>query len=137
LLPRVGDRFLSPEVRDQEGHCIGPALIHTSRERVIGLENGWQRRFKLVASLEYQGSAIVVHEQVMAEDFDPRDPGRPPLPFRTSDSDRVIFLTARGGMRSVGTPLFERATRAQGSIQLPLDEAEGGRRRAAPQRPRE
>jgi hypothetical protein len=138
LLPVVGDEVRNPEVRNREGRCLGPALVHLSREHRAGLANGWERVFRLAASMEYRGGSIIVHEQVTAEDRDPRDPGRPARPFRTTDGDRVIQLE-RGGMRSEGIPLFDRTIRARGSTQLPVAESEenggqsgSGRERAAP-----
>jgi len=122
ILPVVGDQLMSPEVRDREGHCLGPNQVWLSREQTVGLENGWERRFRLAASMEFRGGAIIIHEQVTAEDSDPRDPGRPARLFRTTDSDRVVTLR-RGGMRSSGLPLFERAVRAHGSTQLPIAES--------------
>lgn len=122
LLPVRGDALQSPEVRTRDGHCLGPAQVYLSRERTVPLENGWERTFRLAASMEYRGGVIIVHEQVTAEDADPRDPGRPARQFRTTDADRVLFLE-RGGIRSQGLPLFERAVRAHGSTQLPIAEA--------------
>lgn len=121
LMPMVGDRLLNPEVRTPDGRCLGPATVHLQREHVVGIANGWERVFRLAASMEYRGGSIIVHEQVTAEDRDPRDPGRPPRLFRTTDADRVIRLE-RGGMRSTGIPLFERTIRAHGSTQLPIGE---------------
>ncbi len=122
LLPMVGDRLLSPEVRSDDGDCLGPALVDLQREATMPIANGWERVFRLAASMEYLGSSIVIHEQVTAEDRDPRDPGQPARPFRTTDSDRIIVVD-RGGMRSNGIPLFERTLRAQGSTQLPIASA--------------
>lgn len=122
ILPMVGDRLLSPEVHSPEGECLGPALVDLQREATVPIANGWERVFRLAASMEYVGGSIVVHEQVTAEDRDPRDPGRPPRPFRTTDSDRIIVVQ-RGGMRSSGIPLFERTIRAHGSTQLPIASA--------------
>lgn len=122
LMPMVGDRLLSPEIRSADGRCLGPAAVHLQREHVTQLANGWERVFRLAASMEYRGGSIIVHEQVTAEDRDPRDPGRPPRAFRTTDADRIIQLERRGGMRSNGIPLFERTIRAQGSTQLPVAE---------------
>jgi hypothetical protein len=127
LMPVVGNEILNPEVRTADGSsCIGPALVYTEREAVVGLENGWERVFRLAASMEYDGGAIIIHEQVVAEDRDPRDPGRPPVVFRTTDHDRYLFVT-RGQMRSRGVPLFERAVRASGSLQLPIASARENR----------
>ena len=123
VLPVVGDQLMSPELRTREGQCLGPAQIYLSREQTVALENGWERTFQLAASMEYRGGAIIVHEQVVAEDRDPRDPGRPARLFRTTDADRVVHLR-RGGMRSEGIPLFERAIRADGSTQLPVGESD-------------
>lgn len=125
LMPVVGDQIMQPELRDREGHCIGPAQVWLQREGTRALENGWERTFKLAASMEYRGGAVIIHEQVTAEDSDPRDPGRPARLFRTSDADRVIYLRERGGMRTDGLPLFERAIRADGSTQLPIAETQG------------
>lgn len=122
LMPMVGDRLLSPEVRTQDGQCLGPSAVHLQREHVAAIANGWERVFRLAASLEYVAGTVVVHEQVTVEDRDPRDPGRPARPFRTTDSDRVIYLERGGGMRSRGIPLFERTIRAHGSTQLPIGE---------------
>jgi hypothetical protein len=123
LMPLVGDQLLSPELRTESGQCLGPAQVYLARESMVGLENGWQRKFKLAASMEFVGPTITIHEQVVAEDSDPRDPGRPARLFRTTDADRVIFLR-RGGMRSEGIPLFERSVRATGSTQLPIAESD-------------
>ena len=122
LMPMVGDRLLSPEVRTQDGQCLGPAAVHLQREHVAAIANGWERVFRLAASMEYVAGTVVVHEQVTVEDRDPRDPGRPARAFRTTDADRVIYLERRGGMRSRGIPLFERTVRAHGSTQLPIAE---------------
>ncbi|MFK7987417.1 MAG: hypothetical protein AB8I08_15455 [Sandaracinaceae bacterium] len=124
LMPVVGDQVMSPELRNREGHCMGPAQVFLSREQTIVLETGWERTFRLAASMEYRGGGVIVHEQVTAEDADPRDPGRPARLFRTTDVDRVIMVQERGGMRSSNVPLFERSVRAGGSTQLPLNEAE-------------
>lgn len=131
LMPMVGDRLLSPEVRTPDGECLGPAAVHLQREHVASIANGWERVFRLAASLEYRGGSIIVHEQVTAEDRDPRDPGRPARAFRTTDADRVIFLGRRGGMRSRGIPLFERTIRAHGSTQLPIAEGSDDREQSA------
>lgn len=153
ILPVVGNEILNPEVmgprrprtaqeaqaireRARRGDqptrddwsCIGPSLIYTEREAVIGLENGWERVFTLHASMEYDTSgAIIIHEQVVMVDRDPRDPGRPPLNFRTTDHDRYYFVH-RGAIRSRGTPLLERAIRAHGSIQHPIAQGGGNNR---------
>lgn len=121
LLPLVGDQLVSPEIRNSAGQCLGPAAVHLQRQHVAQIANGWERVFRLAASLEYRGGSIIVHEQVTAEDRDPNDPGRPARAFRTTDGDRVIRLE-RGGMRSSGIPLFERTIRAEGSTQLPIAE---------------
>lgn len=126
ILPLVGDQLMSPEVRNQAGHCLGPAQVYLARETTVGLQNGWERTFRLAASMEYRAGAVVVHEQITAEDSDPRDPGRPARLFRTTDADRVMHMR-RGGMRSEGIPLFERAVRAHGSTQLPIAESSGDR----------
>ena len=122
ILPLVGDQLMTPEVRTPEGECLGPAQVYLSREATVGLENGWERTFRLAASMEYRAGAIIIHEQVTAADKDPRDEGRPPRAFRTTDSDRVILLH-RGAMASRGVPLFERTLRAHGSTQLPIAES--------------
>jgi hypothetical protein len=124
LMPVVGDRIMNPELRTRDNECLGPAQVYLARERTVALENGWERTFELAASMEYRAGAVIVHEQVTATDRDPRDPGRPGRLFRTSSDDRVIFLR-RGGMRSEGLPLFERALRADGSTQLPIAETDG------------
>ena len=118
-MPLVGDSFMNPEIHNRAGSCLGPAYVYLAREQNDELENGWKRRFRLAASMEYTGGSIIIHEQVIAHDMDPRDPGRPPRLFRTSDADRAIRLN-NGGMRSEGIPLFERTIRAHGSTQLPL-----------------
>ena len=125
ILPMVGSELSTPELRNAiDNHCIGPAQVWLAREEKVALETGWERTFRLAASLEYRAGAIIVHEQVTMEDSDPRDPGRPARLFRTTDADRVILLERRGGMRSRGVPLFERALRAHGSTQLPIGASE-------------
>ncbi|MGE0787612.1 MAG: hypothetical protein AB7S26_18195 [Sandaracinaceae bacterium] len=126
ILPVVGDRLVSSEIRNSDGRCLSAAQVYLSREQTIGLENGWERTFRLAASMEYRAGAVIVHEQVTAEDKDPRDPGRPARLFRTTDADRVLFLE-RGGIRSRGLPLFERTVRAHGSTQLPIAESDRDR----------
>jgi hypothetical protein len=124
IMPLVGDRLLTPEVRTSEGRCLGPNAIELARREIVPLESGWVREFRLAASLEFQGGTIVVHEQVTAEDSDLEDPGRPPRPFRTTDADRYYRLR-RGSLQSDGgVPLFERTVRAAGSVQLPVAESE-------------
>lgn len=124
ILPVIGDRLDNAEVRTEGGRCLGPAQVYLSRETTVALENGWERTFRLAASMEYRGGAVIVHEQVVVEDADPRDPGRPARLFRTSDADRVLYI-GRDGIRSTGIPLFERTVLAHGSVQLPVAESQG------------
>ena len=135
LMPVVGDRIMTPELRSREGQCLGPAQVYLSRKETVALENGWERTFELAASMEYRAGAVLIHEQVTATDRDPRDPGRPGRLFRTTDGDRVVYMR-RGGMQSAGTPLFDRALRADGSTQLPIAEAEENEEQSGSQRGR-
>ena len=125
LMPVVGDRIMNPEIRTRDGErCLSPAQVYLSREETVGLENGWERTFRLAASMEFRAGAVILHEQVTIEDSDPRDPGRPARLFRTTDADRIIYVRRGGARTSNGISLFERALRAHGSTQLPIAESE-------------
>ncbi len=130
---KSGDRFEATSVysraepeRGVESTCMGRAGVDVSRTTTRTLGNGWQRTFRLSASVEYQGSQFLVHEQVVVHELDPARPGVPPTPFRVVDSDRTLSL--RGGhLVSSARPLWDRALQDMGSIELEENDRESDR----------
>lgn len=120
VLPLRGDWFapepLTQAGGDDEGKCLGPAWLPTSRVETIGLESGWERRFEQTASLSFEGDAMTIHEQVVVNDADPRQPGVPPRLFRRADANRTIKVTDKRLVVS-GPSLWSGMLRAAGALQ--------------------
>ncbi|MEZ4329817.1 MAG: hypothetical protein R3B40_31590 [Polyangiales bacterium] len=120
---RQGDRFEATSLRldDRDLTCAGPAMVDISRTTAVPLPNGWQRTFRLSASVEYRGGDVLVHEQVVVHDNDPNLPGVPPTPFRVIDSDRTLAWRD-GYLVTSLRPLWDRSLEELGSVALTEEE---------------
>jgi len=93
LMMLRGDRFVQEPLRTVSGRCLGPARLEFVKRRTARLaETGWVRTFEQQTQLQYRGSGIQVHEQVVVSDADPRREGVPPRVFRRAGQDRAIYV---------------------------------------------
>lgn len=85
---RNGTRFQQAELHDINGHCLGSATMLFADHTEIRLGSGWERDFTLSTSFEIVDAGhLLLHEQVVAIDSDPRQPPVPPRPYRTAETD--------------------------------------------------
>jgi hypothetical protein len=112
LMPFVRDRFWPVSVTNDAGGCLSPAWVHLGREESERLSSGWRRRYRLDAVLQFGSTGLVVQEQVVVHDLDPRNPSTAPRLFRRAESELGIRLE---GDRLVtdGTPLWSRIMAAR------------------------
>jgi hypothetical protein len=85
---RTGDRFAQAELHDINGHCLGPAIMTFADRTKVTISGGWEREFVLATSFEIADAGnLLLHEQVVVTDRDPRQADVPPRPYRTADTD--------------------------------------------------
>jgi hypothetical protein len=119
---RDGDRFVQAELHHIAGRCLGRAQMRYSERTEVPIQGGWQRRFDLAASYEFGGARMVLHQQVVAVDFDPRQPEVPPRPFRRAEADNHWFLF-QGRFVTPNISLWERMLLRHGSLQVTEEHA--------------
>jgi hypothetical protein len=117
ILFRYGKQLRRAEVVGAEGECRGAAEVDLYRRESVTLATGWTRTFTLSASIDVEGWAIVVHEQVVVEDADPRAPGLPPRRVRVVDADRRLTML-HGVLVENRSPLFDRVIEQRGSLEV-------------------
>ncbi len=103
LVPLVGKSFQEKPLVDEKGACLGPPLFVMSRDHTVTLDNGIVRKFEMSRSINYTNGDVVVGEQVVIKDTDPRDPDAPPKVFRKANVDRELTvldnaLQTKGGL---------------------------------------
>ena len=96
LVPLVKDKFLEKPLLDQQGQCLGPPIFTMSRELTVTLENGIVRKFEMSRSIDYTDGNVVVGEQVLIKDSDPREPDLPAKVFRKANVDRELTVLDNG-----------------------------------------
>jgi len=101
VLPLRQGRFFAEAVASGgDGSCLGPAWFPLSREEVLTLPNGWHRRVEFTSTLAVKPEGIVLDEQVVMHNLDPRQPSMPPLLYRRAQAQRVLEVK---DARLVGT----------------------------------
>ncbi len=100
VLPLRQGRFFSEAVSSNEGTCLGPTWFPLSREQVLVLPNGLHRKVEFTSALAVKPEGIVLDEQVVMHDLDPREPSMPPLLYRRAQSQRLLEVK---GARLMGT----------------------------------
>jgi hypothetical protein len=101
VLPLHLGRFFSEAVAsDSDGSCLGPAWFPLSREEVLSLPNGLNRKVEFTSTLSVKPEGVLLDEQVVMSDFDPRQPSVPPVPYRRAQSQRLLVVK---DSRLVGT----------------------------------
>jgi hypothetical protein len=100
VLPLRQGRFFSEAVVDNEGACLGPAWFPLSREEVLVQPNGLHRKVEFTSALAVKPAGVVLDEQVVMHDLDPRQPSMPPMLYRRAQAQRVLSVKEA---RLVGT----------------------------------
>jgi hypothetical protein len=101
VLPLRESRFFAEAVSNSgDGACLGPAWFPLSREEVLELPNGLHRKVEYTSTLSVKPEGIVIDEQVVMHNLDPREPSMPPLLYRRAQAQRVLEVKET---RLVGT----------------------------------
>jgi hypothetical protein len=100
VLPLRQGRFFAEAVVDSEGTCLGPAWFPLSRQEVLVQPNGLHRKVEFTSALAVKPEGIVLDEQVVMHDLDPRQPSMPPMLYRRAQAQRVLAVKEA---RLVGT----------------------------------
>jgi hypothetical protein len=91
VLPLRQGRFFAEAVSSSaDGACLGPAWFPLSREEVLALPNGLHRRVEFTSTLAVKSEGLVIDEQVVMHNLDPREPSMPPLLYRRAQAQRVL-----------------------------------------------
>lgn len=107
------DQIAPAVLQNDAGACVMPAWFHLGREEREKLASGWQRRYRLAATLGFDDPAgLRLSEQVVVDDVDPRQPTAPPRPFRKAELDTRVRLDA-GRLVADAPPLWERVRAAR------------------------
>ncbi len=119
VLPLRNDYFLNEPLTlaagEAEGQCLGPAAFVTQRTERVDLDSGWERRFEQTSSLTFETEQMTLHEQVVASDAAPRQPGVPPRLFRKADAERTIKIAPKR-LAVSGPSLWVGMLRAAGAL---------------------
>jgi hypothetical protein len=92
VLPLRQGRFFAEPVASSDGACLGPAWFPLSREQVLELPNGLHRKVEFTSALAVKPEGIVVDEQVVMHDLDPRQPSMPPMLYRRAQAQRMLAV---------------------------------------------
>ncbi|HEX5750989.1 MAG TPA: hypothetical protein VFZ09_32485 [Archangium sp.] len=100
LLPLRHGRFFAESVVSKQGQCLGPTWFPLSREQLLDLPGGLQRKVELTSNLRFGPEGIIIDEQVMMHDMDPHYASLPPMPYRRAQAERKLTVENN---RLVGT----------------------------------
>lgn len=100
ILPMRHGRFFAESVTSQEGQCLGPTWFPLSREQVLLLPNGLQRKVEMTSTLKFGAKGIILDEEVAMHDIDPKQPSMPPRSYRRAQAERTLRVE---GSRLVGS----------------------------------
>jgi hypothetical protein len=93
VLPLRQGRFFAEAVTSSgDGSCLGPAWFPLSREEVLVLPNGLHRKVEFTSTLSVKPEGVVLDEQVVMHNLDPRQPSMPPLLYRRAQAQRVLAV---------------------------------------------
>lgn len=67
LVPLRGDRFMPEPLLGEDGKCISPAWLESSRQEWRRSRAGWER-LELAASISFSDGRLIVEEQVAVSD---------------------------------------------------------------------
>lgn len=119
FLFRNGDRFVQSELHDINGHCLGPATMAFADRTKVTIAGGWERSFTLATSFEIADAGnLLLHEQVVVVDRDPRQEDVPPRPYRTADTD-VRWYPFEGRFVTATPSLWGRMLEEAASMHVP------------------
>jgi len=100
VLPLRQGRFFAEAVVSNEGTCLGPTWFPLSREETLVQPNGLHRKVEFTSALSVTPEGIVLDEQVVMHDLDPRQPSMPPVLYRRAQAQRTLAVQ---DSRLVGT----------------------------------
>jgi hypothetical protein len=82
----------APVRRSETNECIDAPWVEQKREADITLDNGWNRRIRINATVTHDERYVVVTEHVEIADTDPQHPDVPPRDVRNIDTERFIHV---------------------------------------------
>jgi len=100
LLPMRNGRFFAEAVMSKAGKCLGPAWFPLSREQMLEVPGGLQRKVQQSATLKFTPEGILLNEEVSMQDIDPKRPSLPPRAYRRAQAERLLQVE---GNRLVST----------------------------------
>lgn len=118
---REGDDYSQVELYHITGRCLGRATMRYSDRESVVLPGGWRRDFSLAATFEFAGARLVIHQQVLAEDVDPRQPEIPPRPYRAAEAD-MYWFPFQSRFVTPNEPLWQRMLLENASLEVPPEE---------------
>jgi hypothetical protein len=121
---RQDDHFNPVELHHINGGCLGPAQMVFSDQEEVTLPGGWQRNFTLNTSFEIEDRGyLVLHEQVVAIDSDPRREDIPSRPFREANTN-VRWYPFESRFVTATPALWDQMLEEAASLQLPPESDE-------------
>jgi hypothetical protein len=107
LVPLRQERFIPEPFVDAQGGCVGPAWLHTYRERKTKQGTNSVRSSELTATLSFRADEIIVDEHVSVRDTIPGQPAAPAVIHHNADGQRRIRFQ-NGKMIVTGPSLWTR-----------------------------
>lgn len=109
IVPLAEQRFVNaPLIID--GQDTGPARFLLADHREEPLKDGWTRRYELTRRLEFDGTSVVVQENIRTRDCNPKEPATPCEEHIAANEKRTLafkdgaLYTTRSAWAQVGKP---------------------------------
>jgi hypothetical protein len=102
-----------PMRRTDTNECIDAPWVERVREADLTLDNGWNRKLKITASVTHDQRYVVITEHVDVQDTDPAHPDIPPRDVRRIDTERFIHVDGPN-MFTRQSPLWPRIIPTEG-----------------------
>lgn len=96
IVPLVGEHFVDTAMRLAEGGCGGPATFPLVGGIDVTLGPAKLRQFRLQRNIVIKDGVGVIHEEVVATDFDPQQKDVPGVEFRRHSKSRELLLDKDG-----------------------------------------
>ncbi len=106
LLVQAGGALVAPLLETRGARCTSGARIPVREVHEEPLADGWLRRTQRSATIEAEGSAVVIVEHVTVEELDARQADAPPRSREDADLRRRLALSGarlraeRGALRA-------------------------------------
>ena len=123
LVPLIDNKFLEKPLLDAKEECLGPPVFNMFRELEVTLPDQKIRKFEMARSIDYTDGNVVVAEQMLIKDRDPKEPDTPPVVFRKANVDRELTVLDDGLKTSEG--LWDKMVAEHGSVMYEAEKPAG------------